>query len=105
VEKVLYNVRGGTGIGDGAFPRAGLIDVDGVLYGTTYNGGNDNCNYPDGGCGIVYSISTTGSEKVLHRFNDVQSNGSLPQAGLCQRKRYAVRHNLGGWFVRRRDRL
>src|SRR5579871_1622679 len=33
---VLYRFKGGT---DGAIPQANLIDVGGVLYGTTTNGG------------------------------------------------------------------
>jgi uncharacterized repeat protein (TIGR03803 family) len=45
---------------DGSHPNAGLLDVNGTLYGTTANGG--------GGSGTVYRISTSGVEKVLHRF-------------------------------------
>ncbi|MFZ0030882.1 MAG: choice-of-anchor tandem repeat GloVer-containing protein [Candidatus Cybelea sp.] len=37
----------------GANPVAGLLDVDGTLYGTTYHGGHGNN-------GVVYSISTLG---------------------------------------------
>ncbi|MBV9056805.1 MAG: hypothetical protein JO351_09220 [Candidatus Eremiobacteraeota bacterium] len=61
-EKVLYRFAGGT---DGAAPAAGLINVNGTLYGTTTGGGNSNCN---GGCGTFYSISTRGAEKLRYRF-------------------------------------
>jgi uncharacterized repeat protein (TIGR03803 family) len=56
--KSLYNF--GTG-SDGQQPKAALIDVNGVLYGTTYAGGV----YSDG---TVFSMSTTGTEKVLYSF-------------------------------------
>jgi uncharacterized repeat protein (TIGR03803 family) len=70
-EKVLYTFAGGS---DGAGPTGNLINVNGVLYGTTFEGGaNDN--------GTVFSITTTGTEKVLHRFSG-GSDGANPQAGL-----------------------
>jgi uncharacterized repeat protein (TIGR03803 family) len=58
---------------DGANPDAGLVNVDGILYGTTELGGLKNS-------GVVYSITTTGSRKVLHRFRG--SNGSEPTGDL-----------------------
>jgi uncharacterized repeat protein (TIGR03803 family) len=57
---------------DGANPEAGLIDVNGTLYGTTEYGGS--------GYGTVYSISTTGAEKVLHSFAG-GSDGAKPTQG------------------------
>ncbi|MGA7355090.1 MAG: choice-of-anchor tandem repeat GloVer-containing protein [Candidatus Cybelea sp.] len=74
-ERVVYRFRGKS---DGANPQAGLIDVNGTLYGTTVKGGGTGCF--GGGCGTVYSISRTGKEKVLHRFQG--SDGANPQAGL-----------------------
>jgi uncharacterized repeat protein (TIGR03803 family) len=53
-EKVLYAFEGG---GDGWNPEAGLIDVGGTLYGTTYKGGSGNCREGYGGCGTVYAIT------------------------------------------------
>jgi uncharacterized repeat protein (TIGR03803 family) len=77
-EKVLYSFAGGS---DGAIPVAGLVNVGGILYGTTYaGGGNSACGRPSG-CGTVYSVSTTGSEKVLHSFARY-SDGSRPLASL-----------------------
>jgi uncharacterized repeat protein (TIGR03803 family) len=78
VENVLYRFTGASG----AYPEAALIEVNGRLYGTTVNGGVSRCS---GGCGTVYSISTTGVEKVLHRFNG-GSDGAAPQAGLIDVK-------------------
>jgi uncharacterized repeat protein (TIGR03803 family) len=56
-ETVLHRFEGGK---DGAFPSAGLINVGGILYGTTYAGGGGNCpasrSFP-GGCGTIFSIA------------------------------------------------
>jgi len=63
------------GPGDGGSPAAGLTDVDGVLYGTTIEGGTNQNN------GTVFKITTSGVESVLHSFNG-GSDGSQPEAGL-----------------------
>jgi uncharacterized repeat protein (TIGR03803 family) len=76
-EKVLYSFRGGS---DGEGPIAGLINVNGTLYGSTYRGGGSGC-YGGLGCGTVYSISTAGVEKVVHSFTG-GSEGAHPIAGL-----------------------
>ncbi|MGD0191292.1 MAG: choice-of-anchor tandem repeat GloVer-containing protein [Rhizomicrobium sp.] len=52
VETVLYSFAGG---GDGANPQAGLINVKGSLYGTTFEGGGTGCN--GGGCGTVFVLT------------------------------------------------
>jgi uncharacterized repeat protein (TIGR03803 family) len=72
-EKVLHNFKAGL---DGTEPQGALIYLKGTLYGTTYQGGSYGCN-----CGTVYSISTTGTEKVLHSFQG-SYDGSGPVAGL-----------------------
>jgi uncharacterized repeat protein (TIGR03803 family) len=78
-EKVLHFFSGGS---DGSVPVAGLIDVKGTLYGTTYFGGSTGCH--GNGCGIVFSISTTGQEKVLYSFlgSDGNGDGGYPASGL-----------------------
>jgi len=76
-EKVLHSFGGGSA--DGSFPYAGLIDVKGTLYGVTTDGGSF-CQ-PSGGCGTVFSITTGGTEKVLHSFGS-GSDGSAPEAAL-----------------------
>ncbi|MGC2405909.1 MAG: choice-of-anchor tandem repeat GloVer-containing protein [Candidatus Cybelea sp.] len=75
-EKVLYSFRNGT---DGAYPIASLININGTLYGTTTGGGGGDC-YPAYSCGTVFSITTAGSEKVLHSFDG--SDGESPSAAL-----------------------
>jgi uncharacterized repeat protein (TIGR03803 family) len=75
-EKVLYSFRKRI---DGENPSANLIDVGGTLYGTTFAGGT-GCAAE--GCGTVFSITTDGKEKVLHRFGDRATDGWYPAAGL-----------------------
>jgi uncharacterized repeat protein (TIGR03803 family) len=65
--------------GDGRNPEAGLVNVNGMLYGTTENGGTGSCE--NDGCGTVFSVATSGKETVLHRFG-VDGDGALPEAGL-----------------------
>ncbi len=78
-EKVLYAFKGGS---DGAFPRAGLIDVNGTLYGTTSEGGSGcNSSGEEIGCGTVFSITASGQETVLYRFAGFP-DGIYPAASL-----------------------
>lgn len=87
VHKLLYRFRGDS---DGRYPN-GLLNVHGTLYGTTeYGGSGSSCfnspdTGPDVGCGTVYSISTSGAEKVLYAFKG-GSDGALPLAGLINVK-------------------
>src|ERR1700722_3629990 len=77
-EKVLYDFQGGT---DGYRPFGPLVfDSAGNLYGTTYYGGNEEC---DLGCGTVFELSPDAhggwTETVLYRFTggaDGQQTGS-----------------------------
>ena len=79
-EKVLHEFAGGSS--DGDTPLGALIDVNGVLYGTTEDGGL-TCSGPSSGCGTVYSISTAGKERVLHRFGKKhRGDGAWPVAGV-----------------------
>ncbi|MFZ0033130.1 MAG: choice-of-anchor tandem repeat GloVer-containing protein [Candidatus Cybelea sp.] len=76
-EKVLHSFGNPP---DGNLPAAGMIDVNGTLYGTTQFGGayKNNCG---GGCGTVFSITPSGTEKVLHSFR-----GGVPAASLIEVK-------------------
>jgi uncharacterized repeat protein (TIGR03803 family) len=78
-EQVLYAFLGSRPYGDGCNPLgSGVVDVNGLLYGTTSSGGGKNGKGITCDCGTIYSVSTSGSEKVLHSF---VSNGS-PAASL-----------------------
>jgi uncharacterized repeat protein (TIGR03803 family) len=77
-EKVLHSFGAKK---DGAFPVAALIDINGTLYGTTSRGGEyDKQKVPYEG-GVVFRITTGGTEKVLHNFGN-RSDGAAPEAGL-----------------------
>ncbi len=70
-ERVLHSFGGGS---DGLFPIAGLTDVNGVLYGTTHNGGASN-SY-----GTVFKITTSGVKSSVYHFGF--NDGAYPQAAL-----------------------
>jgi uncharacterized repeat protein (TIGR03803 family) len=73
-ETVLYNFMGGV---DGANPAATLIDVKGVLFGTTQYGGA-------AGDGTVFKFTiSSGTEKVVYGFTG-GSDGATPFAPLCE---------------------
>jgi uncharacterized repeat protein (TIGR03803 family) len=81
--KVLYSFTGGA---DGANPAAGLIrDAPGNLYGTTAQGGHQSsaCTFGNGTCGVVFKLSPTGTETVLHSFTG-GADGGNPVAGLVR---------------------
>jgi uncharacterized repeat protein (TIGR03803 family) len=78
-ETVLYTFTGGA---DGAFPNGGVIrDAEGSLYGTTTFGGDTTCN--SRGCGVVFKLSATGTETVLHTFTG-GTDGEYPYAGVIR---------------------
>ena len=60
---------------DGAQPRSTLVNVNGVFYGTTWL-------YGKNGWGTVFSLSSSGTETVLHRFDGKGSDGRHPEAGV-----------------------
>jgi uncharacterized repeat protein (TIGR03803 family) len=70
----LYSFKGGN---DGRTPQAGLVQgSDGMLYGTTYNGGTNDA-------GTVFKISTNGVLTSLYSFTG-GNDGRTRQAGLVQ---------------------
>jgi uncharacterized repeat protein (TIGR03803 family) len=65
---------------DGEYPVGGLVeDAAGNLYGTTYGGGKK-------GYGVVFEVSPTGKETVLHEFAG-GSDGKYPEASLIVGKK------------------
>jgi uncharacterized repeat protein (TIGR03803 family) len=93
-ENVLYRFKGGS---DGYMPHAGLINVNGALYGTTEYGGGTGCG---SGCGTVFSVSTSGTEKVLYTFQG-GSDGCNPITSLIdvKGKLYGTTVDCGANFV------
>jgi|HubBroStandDraft_1064217.scaffolds.fasta_scaffold04000_5 hypothetical protein len=77
-ETVIHSFAGSGS--DGADPTAGLaIGAGGVLYGTTYYGGNGSACYLH--CGALYSLTPTVStdgawrETLLHNFSGYTFDG------------------------------
>jgi len=89
-ETVVYSFCSQKNCKDGDGPSAGLINVNGTLYGTTEGGGSDTqCINPQvyTGCGTVFSFDLeTGVETVLHLFQDIGRDGWSPLAGLIDVK-------------------
>ncbi len=79
-EKVIHKFLGGSG---GLYPSVvGLLDVGGVLYGTTDSGGDMLCDVSvPNGCGVLYQIGKTGQYTVLHRFAGPPTDGALLDFG------------------------
>lgn len=69
---VLYRFKNSV---DGRHPYAGLVNVNGTLYGTTEGGGA-------AGRGTVFTITPSGSEKVVHIFGRSPAGGKSPFSGL-----------------------
>lgn len=65
---------------DGCGPLAGVINVNGTLYGTTCCGGGNYC--PNHCEGTLFSVDlSNGQEQMLHEFGNGK-DGSEPDAGL-----------------------
>jgi len=85
---VLHNFAIGSN-DDGAHPNPGLVmDPDGNLYGTTYDGGFSQKSRFVGG-GIVFKVDPLGNETILYQFcvDPVTKNcpdGVWPTAGLAR---------------------
>jgi uncharacterized repeat protein (TIGR03803 family) len=88
-ENVLYQFHYGH---DGAWPYAGLTAVNGILYGTTITGGSGCGSYYN--CGTIFSVTTTGEEKVLHSFNGF--DGANPYSVLLDVRGTLYGTTLGG---------
>jgi uncharacterized repeat protein (TIGR03803 family) len=84
---VVYSF-GGTQ-NDGFNPSAGVIAVDGVLYGVTDGGGA--C-----GAGTVFSLTTSGAEKVLHSFCGADGGSPQGAAIAVNGVLYGTASTLGG---------
>jgi uncharacterized repeat protein (TIGR03803 family) len=72
-ETVLHSFGAGS---DGSVPLVGLVrDTKGNLYGTTYEGGAY-------GLGTVFEVTSSGTETILHSFNNNGLDGYFPSAAL-----------------------
>jgi uncharacterized repeat protein (TIGR03803 family) len=75
-ESVIYTFQGGA---DGLYPEAALINLQGTLYGTTYQGGGANS-------GTVFQIDpSSGVENVDYAFTGGR-DGGFPTSALMNLK-------------------
>lgn len=73
-ETILHSFACGTT--DGCYPQAGVVlDSQGNLYGTTYNGGANNV-------GTVFKLTPSGAYTILHSFACTTTDGCYPEAGV-----------------------
>jgi uncharacterized repeat protein (TIGR03803 family) len=73
--RLLYTFTGGT---DGGNPWDAPLLHDGMLYGTTWQGGINDY-------GVIYQLDIhTGAETVLHTFQGGTTDGAKPDAGLTR---------------------
>ena len=83
-EQVLYRFNGL----DGAYATTSLLNVNGVLFGTTLGGGPN-------GFGTVYSITTSGEENAIYDFAG-GTDGIYPSALVSVRGKLFGTTSAGG---------
>jgi uncharacterized repeat protein (TIGR03803 family) len=85
-ESVLYYFCSQANCGDGAMPDLEplILDENGNLYGTTYQGGANYSTCGGYGCGTVFELAPNGTESVLYSFCSLAncSDGADPGASL-----------------------
>ena len=91
-QSVTYRFKGGA---DGALPAAGLLLLNGKLFGTTNGGGNAAaCS---GGCGTVFALGADGKSgkdtSSIYRGHRRRQ----PRRGSCRVKRYALWNDAIWW--------
>jgi uncharacterized repeat protein (TIGR03803 family) len=75
-ETILHSFAGAPS--DGNAPLGPLLmDANGNLYGTTYAGGSYVTGY-----GVVFELSSDGTETILHSFGTVTNDGLNPSGNL-----------------------
>ncbi len=82
IQRILYTFCRLANCADGANPGGQLVmNPQGGIFGTTRDGGN--CA-PQTVCGVVYEITPSGVETVLHTFcsENACADGGGPQGGL-----------------------
>jgi len=72
-ETTLYTFSEGSG---GFEPEGLIVDDSGDLWGPALSGGDD------GGCGVIFKISSKGKESVVHTFSGPPKDGCSPSGEL-----------------------
>jgi uncharacterized repeat protein (TIGR03803 family) len=78
-EKTVYQFDG---TGGAVQPFGGLIDIGGILYGTSVLGGGYDCDNGARGCGTIYAVDPkTRTAKTAYVFQSF-SDGAWPRSSL-----------------------
>jgi uncharacterized repeat protein (TIGR03803 family) len=76
-ETVEYSFDYGLQTPDGKYPESGLLDVQGILYSTTVDGGSSG--HCPNGCGTVFAFDpASGAETTLYSFQ-AKTDGYYPE--------------------------
>jgi uncharacterized repeat protein (TIGR03803 family) len=74
---VLHSFEPGDTLGEGAYPKAGLVAYKGALYGTTSQSSGST------GCGIVFSVTPAGTGyTIVHGFAGGTNDGCESESPL-----------------------
>jgi len=76
-ETILHSFMG-TGGDDPPIYATLALDPKGNIYGTTPNGGSQNCN---SGCGAIFMLDPAGNDTILYEFTG-GAEGEGPQTGV-----------------------
>lgn len=71
-ERVLHSLAGKA---DGSAPRAALTELNGTFYGTAQQDGSHQA-------GVVFAITSSGAERIVHEFDPARGDGGTPSARL-----------------------
>jgi len=81
-ESVLFSFNGRA---EGGNPYDGLLrGADGNLFGTALYGGSNSCSIGKYGCGVLFELSPSGQEIVLHKFGESLGDGAFPYGGVIE---------------------
>jgi uncharacterized repeat protein (TIGR03803 family) len=75
---------------DGYIPGSVVLDAQGNTYGGTSEGGDARA-CPAFGCGIIFKISPSGQETILHTFHN--TDGATPNELMFDPQRQPVGHD------------
>jgi len=99
-EKILHSFSDKSN--DGINPVGGLTAMNGALYGVTDYGGGNACSQISEshyGCGIVFTLSTSGAERMLHAFRGAPYDGAFAIAGLTALNGKLYGTTIGGGIM------
>jgi uncharacterized repeat protein (TIGR03803 family) len=79
--KTIYQFKGYPH--DGQTPFGSLTAVNGTFYGTTRFGGSGyGCDISGDGCGTIFSVTTSGKERIIYNFKGGPRDGAYPEGKL-----------------------